>query len=298
VALGVVCRRRLDPRFVYLPRHGVCDADGMRGTFFSLSSLVVFVAACSLTTDLPEPREQPSSEDAEDAPDCDADDANACTLDTCIDGAAVHEPLDPGTSCDEDGGSFCDAQGRCVECLENAACTNHPGCAGEACICAAGHCKLDRCTNGVQDVDETDIDCGGATCEPCANGRKCHIASDCTSAVCDDGSCAVPRCDDWVANGIESDVDCGGICNDCTPGQACHDASDCDSGVCASDTLLCAAPDCDDGVKNAAETAIDCGGSACDGCGLGEACVTEADCIDPYHCTAGACTLALPYVPH
>lgn len=272
----------------------------MRGTFISLSSLVCFAAACSLTTDLPEPgNSTPVAEDAEDAPNCNPDDALACTADSCDGGTAVHQPLDVGTDCAEDGGSWCDGQGRCVECLEDSACMDHPGCASEACICVAGDCKLERCTNGVPDADESDVDCGGAVCDPCADGQMCVLGADCASKVCDDaGKCAVPTCEDEVANGNESDVDCGGDCNDCVPGKACHDATDCDSEVCASTTLKCAEPKCDDDVKNGVETAIDCGGSACDGCGPGEACRFTSDCADPYYCADNACQVVTQVYGH
>ena len=46
------------------------------------------------------------------------------------------------------------------------------------------------CANGVRDGDETDIDCGGATCPACANGRACVAAGDCVSNVCTGSVCA------------------------------------------------------------------------------------------------------------
>ena len=35
------------------------------------------------------------------------------------------------------------------------------------------------CSNGVKDGDETDVDCGGATCPVCANGDACATGNDC-----------------------------------------------------------------------------------------------------------------------
>jgi hypothetical protein len=40
------------------------------------------------------------------------------------------------------------------------------------------------CSNGVTDGDETDVDCGGAVCSPCNNGKKCKAATDCVSGNC------------------------------------------------------------------------------------------------------------------
>ena len=41
-----------------------------------------------------------------------------------------------------------------------------------------------HCTDGIKDVDETDVDCGGAVCPKCATGLGCLMASDCQSGVC------------------------------------------------------------------------------------------------------------------
>src|SRR4051794_35911064 len=40
------------------------------------------------------------------------------------------------------------------------------------------------CRNGQKDGDETDVDCGGAACPPCANGQSCKDRRDCFSALC------------------------------------------------------------------------------------------------------------------
>ncbi|MBN9163565.1 MAG: hypothetical protein BGO98_17890 [Myxococcales bacterium 68-20] len=45
------------------------------------------------------------------------------------------------------------------------------------------------CSNGVRDGDETDIDCGGATCPACALGRACVAGRDCVSLACADAKC-------------------------------------------------------------------------------------------------------------
>jgi hypothetical protein len=45
------------------------------------------------------------------------------------------------------------------------------------------------CANGMKDGDETDIDCGGATCPACATGHGCSVGGDCVSRVCTAGKC-------------------------------------------------------------------------------------------------------------
>jgi cellulase/cellobiase CelA1 len=91
-------------------------------------------------------------------------------------------------------------------------------------------------TNGL----ETDIDCGGGVCDPCADGGNCNIGDDCSSGNCAGGTCvAAPTCQDTTRNGGETDVDCGGPdCDPCGLGLGCTSDSDClsancDGGICS-----------------------------------------------------------------
>ncbi len=47
-----------------------------------------------------------------------------------------------------------------------------------------------HCSDATQDGDETDVDCGGATCTACANGKMCLLNSDCQSNNCATNVCA------------------------------------------------------------------------------------------------------------
>ncbi len=46
-----------------------------------------------------------------------------------------------------------------------------------------------HCLDGMQDADETDTDCGGQVCQPCAMGKKCLKNSDCQSNMCKNNIC-------------------------------------------------------------------------------------------------------------
>jgi hypothetical protein len=48
------------------------------------------------------------------------------------------------------------------------------------------------CTDNIQNQDETDIDCGGAICSDCTNGKNCLINSDCSSNSCVGNVCTAP----------------------------------------------------------------------------------------------------------
>lgn len=64
-----------------------------------------------------------------------------------------------------------------------------------------GSAPAPTCTDGVQNGDETGIDCGGSSCAPCT---------------------VDPTCDDGIQNGDETGIDCGG--SSCAPCQtACTD---------------------------------------------------------------------------
>src|SRR5262249_17281338 len=59
----------------------------------------------------------------------------------------------------------------------------------------------DPCTDGVLDSDESDVDCGGATCAACADGKACRDDGDCTSQHCHDATCVPAGCNDGALDG-------------------------------------------------------------------------------------------------
>ncbi|OYT54986.1 MAG: hypothetical protein B6U72_00580, partial [Candidatus Altiarchaeales archaeon ex4484_2] len=167
------------------------------------------------------------------------------------------------------------------------------------------------CTDGVQNQDETDIDCGGSICPACEDGGGCMVDEDCVSGWCFNGSCRTSTCvdgiqgpaevgvdcggpcppcgscNDSILNQDETDVDCGGsICPPCGDGDGCLVDEDCESGYCYNGT--CMTPTCFDGIINQDETDVDCGGLICPPCGDGSDCSVDADCVSGY-CYNGTC---------
>jgi len=137
----------------------------------------------------------------------------------------------------------------------------------------------ETCIDGLQNQDETGVDCGGV-CPGCGAGGGCIVPADCVSEVCTGNTCQAPTCVDGVENQNETDVDCGGVCPGCDDGGACMLGADCVSGVCNGN--VCQPGTCMDGVENQDETDIDCGG-VCPACGDGNGCLGPADC------ESGAC---------
>jgi len=71
------------------------------------------------------------------------------------------------------------------------------------------------CSDGIQNGDETGIDCGGSctACATCSDGVQ---NGDETGVDCG-GSCgACVSCSDGIQNGDETGVDCGGSCGSCS----------------------------------------------------------------------------------
>ena len=204
------------------------------------------------------------------------DDGNDCTMDACSGDTAVNPPLAMGTSC---AGGKCDGAGHCVECNVNGDCDG-------GAVCSAHNCVDPSCLDQSKNGSETDVDCGGPDCAPCADGFDCVLPADCQSGVCDGGACQVPACDDAVHNGDETDVDCGSTCPKCKDDHSCVVDSDCLSDVCFGG--LCQVPTCSDGHANGDESDVDCGGG-CKPCPSGMSCKSDADCSEHW-CVGATCT--------
>ena len=72
------------------------------------------------------------------------------------------------------------------------------------------------CDDGIQNGDETGIDCGGS-CAACATCDDGILNGDETGIDCGGSCAACATCDDGILNGDETGIDCGGP--DCEPCQ-------------------------------------------------------------------------------
>ena|GEM_PF-1440301 len=66
-----------------------------------------------------------------------------------------------------------------------------------------------NCSDGVQNGDETGVDCGGSSCRPCVEGCMDTEGHN-YSALAELDFCACETCDDGIQNGDETAIDCGG----------------------------------------------------------------------------------------
>ena len=77
----------------------------------------------------------------------------------------------------------------CGPTVDNCGRTQDCGGCAAASLCASNHLCVVSCGDGALDSDETDLDCGGTHCAPCALGQLCLATSDCASGTCDHGTC-------------------------------------------------------------------------------------------------------------
>jgi hypothetical protein len=222
---------------------------------------------------------------------CSATSPQLCQAPTCTDKVKNQDETDAdcGGSCSTKcgDGKNCKLDADCANQVSGSTCKM----VGEIGICTPPGCA-DKAING----DETDIDCGGSSCGPCAAGKTCKLDRDCVSVAsgkCVALVCAAPSCSDLVQNGAESDTDCGGagapvypVCKACATGQKCAADGDCESDHCVGNA--CQAPTCIDGTKNGGEMGVDCG-AVCEGQKTNPGCPDASPCNVDGDCAGGWC---------
>ncbi len=208
--------------------------------------------------------------------------SGVCATPSCTD------TVQDGTETDVDCGG-----GACPGCAVGKKCLATSDCLlGEGCDVGTKTCDANACNDGIQNGNETDVDCGGGTCGACALGKKCKVDADCPlGGGCDvtTMTCDADTCHDGIQNGSETDVDCGGSCGGCAVGKKCFATSDClTSEGCDVTTKTCDANTCSDGIHDGGETDVDCGGGVCPACANLLHCGAGSDCQSGV-CTGGAC---------
>jgi len=144
----------------------------------------------------------------------------------------------------EETGVDCGGGVICPACPDLEGCQLDSDCESLTCFDSDGDGAGDQCQScedGVQNQDESDVDCGGTACRGCPAGGACTGDGDCDMGTCESGVCV--SCLDNVQNQDETDVDCGGtVCLACGPGFSCGAPTDCASGVCTSGSCVGLSP--------------------------------------------------------
>jgi hypothetical protein len=158
--------------------------------------------------------------------------ANVCQAPTSTDG--VRNGDETGTDC---GGSTTMAP----KCAPGQGCLTDTDCDKVVCDTFQKKCKDPTHDDGIKNLDETGIDCGGptATVARCATGQGCASSGDCANVLCNAGTlvCDPPTKTDGLKNGTETDIDCGGgaptNAPKCVIDKACNAGTDCVTGGCS-----------------------------------------------------------------
>jgi hypothetical protein len=195
------------------------------------------------------------------------------------------------------GAGVCDSAGQCVECLTSADCvTAHP--TDPICDLAQHTCV--SCSDGIENGQETGVDCGGPDCGACL-GDACAMNM---YGECGDMTTCVKQAHD--PDNVCCSTPCTGICEGCVtattglpdgtcgpvpfgmdPYMDCTQAGTPMAGGCGKAPNTCA---CSDLIKDGDETDVDCGGGTCPGCGGGKMCSSANDCAADFpNCTKGVC---------
>ena len=138
-----------------------------------------------------------------------------CTLNSdCISGLCNATDVCQAPSCDDNiknqdetdidcGGS------RCEKCDEGDSCEVDRDCESGDCDVSSDTCEAvaDSCRNNIQDIGETDVDCGGQRCPSCSPPQRCLTSADCVpSAECVAGQCTIRSLDN-DGDGIPNNQD-------------------------------------------------------------------------------------------
>ena len=205
-------------------------------------------------------------------------DIEACLVDGCYD-FTINDSYGDGICCSYGSGSYTVTSDGSTLASGGAF-----GSSETTNICVGGG-PAPTCNDGVQNGNETGVDCGGPDCADCPTCNDGVQNGNETGVDCGGSDCATcPTCNDGVQNGNETGVDCGGP--DCADCPTCNDGVqngneteiDCGGSDCA------ACPTCNDGIQNGNETGVDCGGSDCADCnsGCNDNVVTISITLDNY----------------
>ena len=241
---------------------------------------LLLAGACSFPDYTIAPEEQPST----------CDDGKQGTNETGVDCGGVcqacnYVPTLPVCNDDMRGEheTGIDCGGVCPPCAAYQDCLADDDC--ESAHCEDGVCQEPKCTDGLENGAESDIDCSGNCASLCSAAAHCNSGADCLSGICTKQRCADAECNDGVANGNETGIDCGGSdCDPCALGQACELGSDCATNNCDTQQLRCVAAGCQNTTLDEGETDIDCGGPSC------APCVAEKRCLVSRDCTSSLCS--------
>lgn len=235
------------------------------------------------------------------------DDANDCTVDTCVSGTPSHAAATSGTSCgaaDAGAAMVCNGQGQCVGCVTGADCAGEDTeCRTRTCV--AGVCGVDFAGQGTVSATQTAGDCQQAECDGLGALVQVALATDVPddSNACTDDVCTGTTPSNVPTTAGSTCADGGVVCDGAGACVACNQPSDCpgEDGACATRTCtnhVCGMSLPPANTPLAMQTAGDCRTAVCDGNGHVTTTNDDTDLpVDNNPCTSDVCTAGAPSNP-
>lgn len=228
-----------------------------------------------------------------------------CTSDTCVAGVPSFTPLAVDAACTQNGGSFCNGAGACVEC--NAAVQ----CAGvdtecQTKTCSSNTCGFNYAASGTPIMVQTNGDCLQDQCDGVGGIVSAPLNTDlpidgqeCTDDLCTAG---VPSNPPLAANTVCSQGG-GSFCSGAGSCVQCNVASQCPGMDNECQARTCSMNSCSfnytaNGTPVSMQTAGDCQQNQCDGAGNTVSAPLNTDLPDDTNeCTNDVCTNGVPSNP-
>jgi hypothetical protein len=163
-----------------------------------------------------------------------------CTSSVCVGGICQPPSPTDGVQNGDETGKDCGGA-KAPKCPAGEGCNATADCDKVKCDTVMKKCLPAAHDDGIRNLDETGIDCGGPTMTVarCPTGEGCAAVTDCDNVLCNGMSklCDPPTATDGLMNGTETDKDCGGGAPTnaprCVFDKGCTADTDCANGGCS-----------------------------------------------------------------
>jgi hypothetical protein len=163
-----------------------------------------------------------------------------CTSSVCVGGICQPPSPTDGVQNGDETGKDCGGA-KAPKCPAGEGCNATADCDKVKCDTVMKKCLPAAHDDGILNLDETGIDCGGPTMTVarCPTGEGCAAVTDCDNVLCNGMSklCDPPTATDGLTNGTETDKDCGGGAPTnaprCVFDKTCAADTDCANGGCS-----------------------------------------------------------------
>jgi hypothetical protein len=239
-----------------------------------------------------------------------ADDGNACTAETCVNGIPSH-PAEPArTACAQNNGTLCNGSTSTPACVACLAATDCPG-TDSIChkrVCGNQNtCGFSNATAGTAAEPDATGNCrkavcddvGGVTTAPDDSDVPADDGNSCTDDICSGGAPSHPAKPQGTACSQNNGTFCNGTaCVQCLTVADCAGTDTaCRQRTCDA-SHLCNHIDAPQGTAAGTDAAGNCHKLACDGAGTAISAVDDTDLpVDGNGCTKDLCANGTPSNP-